>query len=550
MMAKIKTLFQKAKQGGVRSSTAVIALFMLLSQVLGLVRDRLFASQIGPGLILDSYYAAFKVPDVMLALAGTLVSVTILLPFIIKLFDEDQLDSRLRGNDDSVSNLVGMIIKVVGVGYIIVAVLLHIFMPQLMKLLYPGFSPEALDLTVTLARIMMFSPLFFMLANLFANITQYTKKFVLYALTPVIYNGGIVFGIIALYPTMGARGLALGVLVGAFLQILLHIPALLEKKVLPNIFVAIDWNKIKEITLVAIPRTIGIISTNVNTLIISSFASFAGTGGLSRLSMALVISNTPLALVSTSYATAVFPDLVSSVQKKDTEATNKLLLRAIGDVSMLIFLIVGIGLVLRTYGIRILLGGGAFSWTDTKLVSASLFIFLLTLPAQALDTIALRLYYAKGEAWRPMWRNIGVVITTLVLTFFAKQVFIVHPYIFDFLYKLFNIQMNQANPNEILIVVIAAAYLVSSLVAFVLLWTPLVREYLRESFWQLVIKIGKSVYVAFLAGSFSWIALYFLAGHIETTTLIKTALVGIPAGIVGLVGAGIGFILLKYHNKN
>src|SRR5574343_1843378 len=120
--SSLKNLLQKAKQGGVRSSTAVIALFMFLSQVLGLVRDRLFASVIGPGPVLDSYYAAFKIPDLMLTLAGTLVSVTILLPFVTKLFDEEDSSKK-------VSDLIGMILKVAGIGFIILAVILHFIMP-------------------------------------------------------------------------------------------------------------------------------------------------------------------------------------------------------------------------------------------------------------------------------------------------------------------------------------------------------------------------------------------------------------------------------------
>ncbi len=104
-----------------------------------------------------------------------------------------------------------------------------------------------------------------------------------------------------------------------------------------------------------------------------------------------------------------------------------------------------------------------------------------------------------------MWRNIVTVLATLVLTFAAYTINKLNPNTFNFLYDLLNVP----HTNESLIVVIAFAYLISSCAAFLLLWIPLIKEYLLTSLRALFMVTAKSAYIAFLAGAFSWIALQF-----------------------------------------
>lgn len=540
LVSVLKNLFKKSSEGGVRSATITIAFFMFASQVIGLVRDRLLAGSIGTGPILDSYYAAFKIPDLIYTVGGALVSVAILLPFITERLEGEGKDKQ------EARNLLGMVAKLYLCVFGVLIILFELFMPQIISLVYPGLGESSFELTVQLTRIMMLSPLFFIAGELFATVTQYTKRFVIYAFSPVFYNAGIVVGILFFYPKFGPAGLALGVVLGAFTKILLQLPVSLKEDLFPNLFTKIDWKLVKKIISVSWPRTIGLVVVAISGTILLSFASKFGDAAISRLSFALLISNVPLALASTSYATAMFPNLVSAITGGRSEEAKKLLVRAVGDVSLIIFSITAIGLVLRTYGVRLLLGTGNFSWTDTRLVSAALCMLLLTLPLQALDTLALRLYYALGETFRPMMRNVYSTVATVVATFLLVILFNKNPASFDPLFNLLSIS-RQTSGISVGIVVVSLGYVISSVIALFLIWIPLLREYLSDSISALFSVLVKNVFIAFITGATSWIALHLVTLYISGTDFISIAIIGIPSGVVGVL---CGFLMFKLVNKN
>lgn len=83
MVNRLITIFYK-EFTTINQAAILLGLFTFFSQILALVRDRLLASQVGVGMTLDVYYAAFRIPDIVFALAASLVSVTILIPFFYR----------------------------------------------------------------------------------------------------------------------------------------------------------------------------------------------------------------------------------------------------------------------------------------------------------------------------------------------------------------------------------------------------------------------------------------------------------------------------------
>lgn len=538
MYSRIKKIISRASDGGVRSATIIIAGFTFMSQVVGLIRDRLLAGQIGPGPILDSYYAAFKIPDLVYTIAGTMVSVTILLPFLTKtLVGSGDEDNRTEGR-----KLLGMLSKVYGVFFIAIALLLEVFMPQLVQLFYPGLAPETVQTTANLARIMMLSPLFFIIGNMFSVVTQYSKRFVIYALSPVIYNAGIVFGILALYPRMGPAGLAIGVVLGAYAQIILHTKTIIRQNLVPNIFAKIDWKRVREIFSVSAPRTIGIIATSISSVIILSFASHYGDAAISRLSLAIVVANTPLALLGVSYATAVFPDLVAAATRGDHKQLSQLLLKAVSDVILLALPLMTIGYVLRVYGVNVLLGSGSFTPHDAMLVGSTFGILLLALPASSLDNIALRVYYAMGQTYKPMWRNVATTISTAIIT--AGLIFIdkTQPGFFVPFYNFLSVPKTQ----ESMIVLIALGYTLSMYVGMALLWIPLLRKDFTIIIKGFIHVMVRAITIALFGGIISYVVLNATRSHWSSFGFMDSAICTVLSGISGVVAA---FVLWKILEK-
>ena len=199
-------------------ASIILAVSSMASRGLGVVRNWLLASHFGASSSLDAYFAAFKIPDFIyqiLILGGITVA---FLPLFSEYYSKDR-DSAW----EFVSNALGIFfILLIGLGLVAFA-----FSPLLVKLVAPGFTSEQAQKTVLLTRIMLLSPVFFGLSSFFSGILQYFNRFLVYSLTPIFYNLGIIFGILFFAPQFGVMGVAMGVVFGAFLHFAIQIPSAL-----------------------------------------------------------------------------------------------------------------------------------------------------------------------------------------------------------------------------------------------------------------------------------------------------------------------------------
>src|SRR6185295_4506084 len=118
----------------------------------------------------------------------------------------------------------------------VVAVVGCIVAPYFMRILFPAFAnTSSFPALVQLTRILLLSPIFLGFSNFLASITQIHKRFFLYALSPVLYNVGIIVGIVFLYPVFGLAGLGFGVVFGAFLHFAIQTPFLFANKLFPRL---------------------------------------------------------------------------------------------------------------------------------------------------------------------------------------------------------------------------------------------------------------------------------------------------------------------------
>src|SRR5690606_23595807 len=131
----------------------VLAVFSLLSQLCGLLRDRLLASMVGPSAELDVYYAAFRIPVFIYVSVASLFSVTVIIPFITGYLGEKE-----GGKSEHLKKFSDTVFTVYCVGMMIVCVVAGITMPYLTHLTAPGFDAVQHANLVLYARIMLLSP--------------------------------------------------------------------------------------------------------------------------------------------------------------------------------------------------------------------------------------------------------------------------------------------------------------------------------------------------------------------------------------------------------
>lgn len=416
MVSRIFRFFKK-ESSRITEAAFLIGLFALLSQILGLIRDRSLASVLGPSTTLDIYYAGFRIPDIIFASVSTLVSITVLIPFFI-----DKLEHK---DKESAKSLLNQIFTVFSGGIVIISILAFILMPMLSHWIAPGFSDVERVNLIAMSRIMLFSPIFLGLSNLFSTITQLYKRFIIYAFAPIVYNLGIIVGIFFFMPSLGIYGLGLGVVLGAFLHMLIQLPVLASHGFYPRPTFKIDWKEIRRIFLLSLPRTLGLALSSITIAIIVAIATTLETGAVSIFNFSFNLQAVPITIIGLSYSVAAFPTLSKAFAEGKMDVFKKQILSVAKQVIFWSLPVMALFIVLRAQIVRVILGSGQFTWSDTRLTAAALALFTISVVAQSLIGLLVRGYYAAGKTRRPLVINLiftGLeVILALAFLYFFRN---------------------------------------------------------------------------------------------------------------------------------
>jgi putative peptidoglycan lipid II flippase len=207
------------KTNKIPMAALILGIASLGSALLGFFRDRLLAGQFGAGDDLDIYYTAFRIPDfVNMVLIMGAISAAII-PIFTFYWAKDKEDAK-----EFIINFLHLLLFV----FVIISFFLFIFAPQLISLIAPGFEAEKKELTVLLTRIMFLSPILLGTSNIISGVLQVFSRFLVTALAPIMYNLGIIFGLLFFVPRIGLMGLAWGVVLGGFLHLCIQLPVFLS----------------------------------------------------------------------------------------------------------------------------------------------------------------------------------------------------------------------------------------------------------------------------------------------------------------------------------
>jgi putative peptidoglycan lipid II flippase len=384
---------------GLHEAALLLAVFALLSQALGLVRDRVLAHHLGAGSELDVYYAAFRVPDLLYASIASFVAVTVLIPFLLDRLRDDAERMLARRFLDSVATM--FILAMGGT-----ALVSFIAMPVLAPFIVPGFSSNEQAQFVTLSRILLLSPVLLGLSNLLGAITQSFRRFFVFALGPVLYNVGIIMGIVFLLPGSGTVGLAWGVVLGALLHLGIQVPFVIRERLLPRPSFRVTFADVQDVVRTSIPRTIALGTTHLATIALVSFASRIETGAIAVFTFATNLQNIPLTIVGMSYSVAAFPTLARMWTDGQCENFFGQVLAALRHIIFWSFPAISVFVVLRAEIVRTILGSGQFDWTATRLTAAALALFSISVVAQGIVLLLTRAFYAMGKTREPLFANV------------------------------------------------------------------------------------------------------------------------------------------------
>lgn len=516
---------------GLHQAAYVLAVFTFASQVLALIRDRLLAAHFGASQELDLYYSAFKIPDLLFVLFASSLSVYVLIPFVARARDAESVVAA--------RTLLGQVFSVFLVVYSVLALVVALSIPYLIPYLFPGLIDSAAELT-QLIRILLLQPFLLGLSSLLGVVTQLSHRFILYAISPLLYNIGIIFGIVALYPEFGLSGIVYGVVLGAVAHLVVQIPFVQTSELRFGIQSRIDLVQLRSILAVSLPRAFTLSLTQLTLLFLVGFASLLSAGSIAVFQFAHNLFSVPLAIIGVSYSVAAFPILAELYAKNDMATFRLHVNSALRHIIFWAVPAIALIIVLRAQLVRVVLGAGAFDWTDTRLTAAVLAVLAIALVAQAVSLLFIRALYAGGNTRTPLVVGLGGLAATVSFTLGIYELFKsseVVARIFEGLVRAPNVAGSE-------VLVIAFAFTLSSLLQAVWLGYAIVDQYEISLRWVRE-RLVKSVTAATVAGVVAYGALNFLVFGIDDEAFVGILLQGMIAGICGLITCAAMYALLK-----
>ena len=517
---------------GLHEAAYLLAVFALLSLILALVRDKLLAFTFGAGHLLDVYYAAFRVPDFLFASIGSLVSASILLPYFIDRFG--------KGKEEGTSFSDAMF-TLFFAAVAVVAIIVWIIAPWLIPLIMPGFAHDPLLPELVLSvRIMLFSPIFLGLSNLFSSLTQMRHRFLVYAASPVVYNLGIIAGVLLFYPLMGISGLAVGVAIGAFMHMAIQIPFMSHEGLVPRFTRKIDWGSVRKILITSFPRTITLSANEFAEFILVSFASLLSVGSISIFNFAWNLQSVPLSLIGASYSSAVFPTLSRLIYEKNTKEFLEKMIAATRHIIFWSMPLCILFIVLRAQIVRTVLGAGKFDWADTRLTAAMLALFVISTIGQSLIILFVRAFYAEGKTSKPLLIN-AISAAIIILLGYAGVHWYYHVPLFRyFIENLLKVD-GQAGTS---VLMLAFAYSIGTIVNAILHWAVFARAY--PGFTKPVASTFFHTFAAsVIMGYASYLSLRIFAGIFPMTKIWGVFMQGLCSGLIGICVLVLTLIILQ-----
>ena len=404
-------------------STGTFSLFVILSRILGYIRDFFIAIYLGSGPIADAFFVAFRIPNTFRRLfaEGTFNAA----------FVPSYTSELIKGKTKS-KKFADQIFNLLFLGLFFLVLVIEIFMPIFVSLIAPGFikDVEKLELAISLTRITFPFLMFVCLASFFAAILNSHNKFAAASAAPIILNliliGILFFG--KLLDDQIVYYLSYGVSIAGFLQIVF-----LYKFV--NKFYSLKLNFDFKITKPVkiffkklLPSIFSSGVTQINILVGTIIASFQASA-VSYLYYADRIYQINLAIAGIAIGVVVLPQLSKYVQQNKKQKIFLIQNKAL-ELSMFLSIPATIALMIGSNEIvSALFGYGSFDEVSVKNSAKALYFFSLGLPAFALIKVFSSFFFANHDTKTPFYISlISVILNIIISLYYFREIgFIIIP---------------------------------------------------------------------------------------------------------------------------
>ncbi len=396
-------------------SAGIIGTATLTSRVLGLIRDQVLAYLFGAGNAMDAFNVATRIPNLMRDLFAEGAMSAAFVPTFTRYLAKNGRSHAWRLGNQLLSALV------VATGLIVIAGI--IFAEPLTRMLAGSYSavPGKLELTVLLTRILMpFLTLVAAAAALMGMLNS-LNRFFTPALSPAMYNVGIIASGALLVPMMPGLGLdpivaiAIGALVGGVGQVAIQFPALYREGFRFHFGFTLTDPGLRDVLRLMGPGTLAGAAVQINLLVNMVLATGEGTGAVSWLGYAFRVMYLPIGLFGVSIAAASLPTVSRHAAHEDLKGMRETISRAL-RLMLMLNVPATIGLIALGHPIvQLIFERGSFSSIDTVSTTAALLFYAPGLVGYSAVRIAVPAFYALGNSLLPAYISMATVVLNIAL---------------------------------------------------------------------------------------------------------------------------------------
>ena len=415
VLQRFLRLFRPSHQHTAFSATLLLVTTIMLSRIVGFLREWYIAWAFGATTITDAYNAGFTIPDwVNYLAAGGTASIT-----FVSIYTRFLAEKREEDAQKTFSVIVTIMTAVLSVG--IVAA--EIFAPQLIRLMFGKFQPDQLALCVHITRILLPAQLFFYVGGVASAVLLAHRMFLLPAIGPLFYSGGIILGGLLFSRTAGISALAYGGVVGCFLGIFL-INVIGAARAGVHYKPSFDFHNpaFREWIRLTIPLMLGVSLVTVDDWILRYFAA-SSAGDITRLNYAKRLFQVPIAVLGQAASQASLPFFARLFgEKKFAEfstTVNASIYRIIAAALIACSFMVAAALPLVDLAYR----WGHLHFSDSTVIATYFLIFSISLAFWSAQGLYARAFYAAGNTLTPMVASTIITLASLPVYWLLFQRF-------------------------------------------------------------------------------------------------------------------------------
>ena len=386
----------------------IILASVMLTKVLGLVRNMMLSGYYGTSMEANSFLAVSKIPLTVFDITlGTAIAAAFIPVFNEKLANEGpQKANKFASNFTNLAIIFALFVAVVG----------FCFPSAVVKIFASGFEGEQLSLSCSLVKIIMPIILFATATFIFIAVLQSYNQFIAPALVSLFSNSAMILYFIFLNRFFGIKGLAVALTVGWSCQLLFLVPFLIKKGYKHTLVFSFS-SDIKKVLILTLPLFISSLAQPINNIISTNISSSVSEKGVSVLSYAydayFIVANVFAYALTNMY----FPEMSRRFAKKDNEGASEICSQMLKMISTIILPIMAFIVASAKIIIKVLYQRGQFTDNDTLMVASALMIYVVGMLSLSWQEILNKFFYSMQNSKIPMVAAILGIVSNLALSF-------------------------------------------------------------------------------------------------------------------------------------